>query len=122
MDGVFTYGNIHYVKDSTANTQKPFAFFTIAKKEYHVNPAYLFRKFTENEKVEIIYENADPAKAAVYSWWGYWIRWQELLFSIIILMAAMYAATSITKNPTPEALIEQLEDKPAKKRKYSDLD
>lgn len=122
MDGVFTYGSIHYINDSAKNSSNPVAVFTVSKKEYRVNPGYLFRKFIENEKVEIIYENADPAKAAVYSWWGYWIRWQELLFSLLVLIASMYAAISITKNPTPESLIEQLEDRPAKKRKYSDLD
>lgn len=122
MDGVFTYGSIHHTKDSAKNISNPVAVFAVSKKEYSINPHYLFRKYAENEKIEIIYENADPAKAAVYSWWGYWIRWQELLFSLLILIAAMYAATSITKNPTPESLIEQLEDRPAKKRKYSDLD
>jgi hypothetical protein len=30
------------------------------------------------------------------------------------------AAVAITSNPTPESLIEQLEDKPVRKRKYGD--
>jgi hypothetical protein len=66
------------------------------------------------------YEAAQPDKAAVYSWWGYWFKWSEILFSLILLIGIFQIAVAITKNPTPESLIEQLESKPTLKRKYND--
>lgn len=82
------------------------------------NAAYLFKSFKEGETVPVIYEETQPTKAAVYTLWGYWFRWGELLFSFIVIALGLFAATSITSNPTPEALIEQLEDHPRKRRKY----
>jgi hypothetical protein len=69
------------------------------------------------EKVEVIYETADPAKAKQYGLLGYWITFGELVASLIIVMALYWTATSITKNPTPEALIDELESGKKKPRK-----
>jgi hypothetical protein len=66
----------------------------------------------------VIYETGTPEKAAVYGIWGYWIRWGELLASMVLAVALYLVAIAVTGNPTPEALIDQLEVKEEKKRKY----
>lgn len=118
FDGELTVAKIHFINDSTSNTLTPFAFYTLNKKNYSIDASYLFRNLQEGEKVDLIYEVAKPEKGAVYSWWGYWLTWGEILFSIGLLIAMFYIAVSITSNPTPEAVMEQLNYKPIKKRKY----
>jgi hypothetical protein len=118
QDGEFTTGIIHYIKDSS---QKPTAkaIFSLDKLQDTINAAYPLRNLKEDEKVNIIYETSDPSKAAVYSWWGYWLQWDELLASVLIPVILLYAAKAITAGPTPEAVVEELEmRKPVKRRKY----
>lgn len=118
QDGEFTTGIIHYIKDSTG---KPVAkaVFSTDKIQYTINAVYPLRHLKEAQPVKIIYETSDPSKAAVYSWWGYWLQWDELLASILIPLVLWYAATAITASPTPEALVEELEMRnPPKRRKY----
>jgi len=119
LDGEFATGIIHYIKDST---QKPAAkvFFTIDKTTYNANASYPLRQLKEKESVPVIYDTSNPANAALYKLWGYWLRWNELLASIIIPFVLYYAANAITSNPTPETLIEELENKNSiKSRKYN---
>jgi hypothetical protein len=111
---------MHFIYEKSTGKPEPYAFYTINKKEYLINAFYFFRNFKEGEKVDVIYEAAQPNKAAVYSWWGYWFTPGELLFSIGLLIVMLYIAVSITKNPTAEAVMEQLNYKPVKKRKYND--
>jgi hypothetical protein len=118
QDGEFATGVIHYMKDST---QKPVAkaIFSLDKARYVINATYPFRILKEGQNVTIIYETAEPSKAAVYAWWGYWIQWDELLASVLIPFILLLAAKAITAGPTPEALVEELEmKKRVKKRKY----
>ena len=118
QDGEFTNGLVHYITDST-NKTLPKATFQIYKNEYTINAGYVFRNLKEGETVQVIYENSDPSKAAVYSWWGYWLQWDELLGSILIPIVFLFAARQITARPTPEALIEEMEMRnPPKRRKY----
>jgi len=79
---------------------------------------YLFRNYQAGDKVTVIYEASQPAKGAVYSWWGYWITWQELIGGILLIILLFQLAKAITQNPTPEALLEQMEFKEAPKKKY----
>ncbi len=74
----------------------------------------------EGERVNVIYDITDPANASVYSIWGYWLRWKELVVFIVLFYILYLIAAAITSNPTPEALIEELEggkNKP-RRRKY----
>jgi hypothetical protein len=71
----------------------------------------------EGEKVGVIYEISDPSKAKQYGILGYWITFGELAASLFIVFALYWVATSITKNPTPEALMEELESGKKKPRK-----
>ncbi len=112
-DGEFTNGIVHYI-NTNAN-----AVYTIDNTTYTIKAGYIFRHLKENERVKIIYDTANPSAAAVYTWWGYWLQWQEFLASILIPLVLFFAAKAITGNPTPEALIEELEmKKNIKRRKY----
>ena len=120
IDGEITKATIHFIKDSTTNKPEPYAFYKSDRKNYSVKASYIFRHFEEGEKVDVIFETAQPSKGTVYSWWGYWITPGEVLFSIGLLVVMFYIAVSVTSNPTPETLMEQLNYKPEKKRKYKD--
>ena len=120
FDGEMNVAVIHFTKDSTGNQQQPYAVFQSGKKTYSVNAAYLFRSFTKGENVPIIYETSQPEKGAVYSLWGYWVTLGETLFSFVLLVLFYQIAVSITQNPSPESLIDQLEYKPTKKGKYEE--
>ena len=102
------------------NKLVPYATFSDGKTSYSVNAAYILRKLQSGQRVDIIYERSQPEKAAVYSWWGYWFTWGEIIFSVVLLIAFYKISTAVTKNPSPEALIEQMEYKPQKRRKYED--
>jgi hypothetical protein len=117
FDGETTKAIIHFHNDSTTHKSQPFGIYTVNERNYAIRAAYLFRSYKEGENITIIFEASQPAKGAVYSVWGYWLRWGEILFSIIFLVVMFRIAVTITSNPTPESLIEQLEDKPGK-RKY----
>ena len=78
----------------------------------------MFRNYKPGERVEVIYELSNPKKAALYAFWGYWLTLGELIASIIVWFVLFQIAVGITKNPTPEALLEQLEYIPEKKTKY----
>ena len=114
FDGVTTTATIHYMKDSTQKIQ-PYAVFSLDGKDtFRANASYLFRSFKENETATVIYENANPQNAAIYSWWGYWVTWKELLACIIGYIVLFQAAKSIVSNPSPEAMkeLEEYEKKP----------
>jgi hypothetical protein len=115
FDGEITNATIHFAKDSLGKLQ-PNAVYSFDEKTYSINAAYFLKHYNEGENVRVIYEASQPEKGAVYSVWGYWLRWGELLFSILLLVIMYYAAVAITSNPTPESLIEQLENK----RKHED--
>lgn len=121
-DAQFSFGNIHYAMDSATKTILPKANFIILHKTYTASADYAFTNYTEGQKVKIIYNNANPSNAAVCTFWGYWLRWKELLAALILLFVMYQAAVSITANPTPEAILEELENsKPTPKpRKYKD--
>jgi hypothetical protein len=119
LDGEFATGIIHYTKDSTQKTVAK-VFFTIDKTNYNANASYPLRRLQERESVPVIYDTTNPSNAALYKLWGYWLRWNELLASVLIPFILYYAANAITSNPTPETLIEELENKnSAKPRKYN---
>ncbi|MGN6618209.1 MAG: hypothetical protein ACTHJ5_13630 [Ilyomonas sp.] len=118
FDGIHTEGIIHYAKDSTGKTV-PEAFFSIDHQSISFNADYLFRNLKENEKVKIIYDPSQPQKAALYGIWGYWLRWGELLASLVLLIGLFKISKAITSHPTPEGLLSELEEPRPRRRKYS---
>lgn len=100
-----------------SKTNDALANYTIASKQYQINADYPLRKLKDGESVELVYNPSKPEMAAVYSLWGYWFSWGELIMSVVLLLGLYKLATSITQNPTEQALKDQMEttDKPKKK-------
>lgn len=94
------------------------AIYSIGSKQYAVKANYLFHEYHPGEKLSVIVSHEHPERAAVYRFWGYWITWEELLASVVIAVLLFQVAVSITRNPTPEAVLEQMEYQPEKKTKY----
>ena len=117
FDGEMYRASIHYAPDSAKQNKAPFAVYTIEHQTYSAPAGYLFRHLNEGEKVPVIYEAALPAKASLYSIWGYWIRWKELLSFLAIFLFFYLISVTITSNPTPETLLEELENNQPKQRK-----
>lgn len=120
FDGETMPAIINWQMDSASQQKIPKAVYEVNKKVYAFDARYLFRSLPENKRVEIIYNSSHPERAALNKWWGYWITWGELLGSIILLIALFQVAVAVTKNPTAEAVLEQLEHKEEKKRRYDD--
>lgn len=107
FDSEFSPATIHYMADSTGEVQ-PHAVFTLSKTDTVKVPAqYVFRKLKEGQRVEVIYELANPKKAAVYRCWGYWFTWGECIGSVVLLLALFQMAVQVTKRPTEESLAEE---------------
>lgn len=120
LDGEKAPATIQFIKDSVTGLLIPNAVYNDGRKEHRIDARYIFREWKNGDKPEVIYETATPEKAAVYHFWGYWISWEELVFSFVLLAVLFGVAVIVTKNPTPEALLEQLDFKDEKKRKYKE--
>ena len=105
-------------KDSITGKSIHLAEFNNGYQNFRVKADYYLRSWKVGEKTEVIYETARPEKGAVYLFWGYWIGLGELIASFLFLIGTYQVAVSITKNPTPEALIEQLDYKEPNKPRY----
>ncbi|TAF52838.1 MAG: hypothetical protein EAZ62_05490 [Sphingobacteriia bacterium] len=95
-----------------------FARYEFNGQHYLLDTRYWGKDFEAGQKLTVILEKEHPKKAAVYGFWGYWLSGAELLWSMVAGVLLFQVAVSITRNPTPEALIEQLEYTPEKKTKY----
>ena len=104
------------------NKTRHFAVFDLNRKTYTIAADYPLRFLQNGQKINVIYETSNPEKASVYCWWGYWIKLSELIISIALLFVLYFIAAAVTRHPTPEALIEELEARKPKmkKRKYID--
>ncbi len=120
FDGEKYPATIKMEMDSIVKKVIPKAVYLIGGNAYSVSAVYPLVNYDLYEKVEVIVEREHPNRAVVYRFWGYWITWGELLTSIVMAILLFQVAVSITKNPTPEALMEQLSYKPEKKTKYGD--
>lgn len=117
FDGEMYRATIHHVYDFAHQKQNTFAVYSIEHHTYTVPANYPFRYYKEGETLPIIYEASSPEKASLYCIWGYWIRWKELLSFIAMFLVFYFLAINITSNPTPESLLEELEDRQQKPRK-----
>ncbi len=120
FDGEKSPAVIQWMTDSATGRAIPKAVFSDGRKEHAIDARYFLREFRGGEKVEVIYESDRPDKAAVYMFWGYWLTWGELMATVFIYIALFQVAVAVTKNPTAESLIEQLDFKEEKKRKYDE--
>ena len=120
FDGEKTPATIQFIKNSATGLSVPNAVYNDGRKEHRIDARYIFRQWKNGDTPEVIYETATPEKAAVYRFWGYWISWEELVVSIVLLAGLFGVAVFVTRNPVPEALLEQLEFTEEKKRKYKE--
>lgn len=118
LDGEMAPAVIHWSYDSASHRNIPKAVYSTGVKNYAVDARYVFRQWREGDPTTVIYETNNPARGAVYAFWGYWISWGELLGSVLLILALFQVAVAVTSNPTAEALIEQLEYKEEKKTRY----
>ena len=118
FDGEKVPATIFMVKDSATSKLISVATFSNGYQNFSVKADYYLRSWKSGEKTEVIYETEHPEKGTIYSFWGYWIGLGELMASIIFIVVSYQIAVSITKNPTPEALIEQLDYKEPNKPRY----
>lgn len=118
FDGEKAPAAIQYVADSATGKMVHIARFSNGYRTYTINADYYFRSLETGDKVTVIYELDHPERAVVYTFWGYWIGLGELIGSVVFLVLSFQVALAITKNPTPESLIEQLDYKDPVKPKY----
>lgn len=78
--------------------------------------------YKAGERKKVIYETADPSNAKLYAVLGYWLTFGELVASLFIVIVLYWISVSVTKNPTPGALLEELEmgKKKPRKPKYDE--
>lgn len=117
FDGELYPATIRFVKD-TNGIAIPMAKYNYEGKDFTIDARYFPYRYNNGERVTVILEKEHPQKAAIYRLGGYWLSWGELIGSIISAILLFQVAVSITKNPTPEALLEQLSYKEEKKTKY----
>ncbi|MDE3252628.1 MAG: hypothetical protein KGO92_07455 [Bacteroidota bacterium] len=119
FDGEKAPAVIHFIQDSASKNLIPMAQFSDGHHAFSVDARYVLRNWKEGERTEVIYETDKPNHAVVYLFWGYWIRWGEVLITLLVYAALFQIAISVTQNPTAESLLEQLEGpSQEKKRKY----
>lgn len=120
FDGNIIPAEIHHLKDAVSSSTFPYAFYIVDGKKYTINARYIFKNYSENQEIKIIYEASKPSQGAIYSWWGYWIKWEELLPFIIIYCVLFFGAVSITNNQTDDSKRAQENYVAVKKNKYSE--
>lgn len=74
-------------------------------------------QFTKGQSVQVIYNPSLPSEASVYSFFNYWLKLPELLFSACGFLLLFFAAVRI--NGKQETYYYTDEEK-RKKRKYDD--
>ncbi len=119
FDGTIIPATIQFNTEVHTQKKLPFAHYLASGKMYAVDASYLFRNYHSGEQVQVIYEASNPAQAGIYSWWGYWLRWQEIIPSLLIYSILFYAAFSISKKEAGDTIIET-EKAYRKKKKYAD--
>jgi hypothetical protein len=118
IDGEKSVATIHWFADSLHKDKIPQAVYSVCNKQYAVDARYVFRSLPEGKPVTVIYNPSHPEKAALYAFWGYMLTWGELMGSVVLLIALFQVAVAVTKNPTPESLVEQLSYQKERKTKY----
>ena len=115
FDGETAVATIHV----NQQTQTAKAVFLIKDSQYSIDANYPLRSISNLQRVNVIFKPNHPETAVLYSIWGYWLKWDELLVTSIVLLALFYLSVSITNNPSPESLKEQQNYVETPQRKYS---
>jgi hypothetical protein len=119
FDGEFAQATMVNWNDASSGKLVLLAEYSDGYKRYHINVDYFFRDHQLGEKLTVIYEPKNPELGQQYAIIGYWMGLGELFWSLVLLGISWDVAVSVTKNPTPEALLEQLNYKEPDKPRYS---
>lgn len=65
------------------------------KFKYTTNDWFL-TSYKQGQVVTIIYNPSNPSIASLYAFIGYWIKWNELIFTAIVFIILFFAAVLIT--------------------------
>jgi len=120
FDGEKAPATIQMLYDTTAKQIIPAAVYQAGVTWYRTDARYFLRRLHAGQKVTVIYETATPETAAVYTFWGYWIGWGELLFTVIGYVVLLQIAYAVTTNPNANSFTRSTSYAPEKKRKYND--
>jgi hypothetical protein len=118
FDGEIVPAKVIALKDSVTKRSLHYVEFVAENKTFRIKADYPLRLFVHGVTEKVIFEKEHPEKAQLYRFWGYWIGWGELLGSLVLLVLGFQLSVAITKNPTPEALLEQLDYKEPNKPRY----
>ena len=122
FDGEIIPAHVITGKDMFRNRSRHFAVFVLNGRTYTIQADYPFRNLRNGDAVNIIYEESNPENASVYEGWGYWIKWPELIISVLLLGTLYFIAHAVTRHPAPGVISEETAppDGKMKKRKYLD--
>lgn len=118
FDGEFAQATMVSLYDEFYDKPVLVAEFSDGYKKHYANVDHSLGEHQLGEKVTVIYESKNPNRAKEYTFIGYWMGLNELFWSLLLLAVSWSAAYSITQNPTPEALLEQLNYKEPDKPRY----
>lgn len=118
FDGEFAQATMVNWPDGSSGKPILQAEYSDGYKLHHINVDYLFRDHQLGDKLTVIYEPKNPELAQEYTFVGYWMGLGELIWSLLLLGISWGVAVSVTQNPTPEALLEQLNYKEPDKPRY----
>jgi hypothetical protein len=105
-------------KNASTGVAELKAVFVYNGKSYMVDADYPLRAIQVGDRVAVIFELNNPKKAAYYACWGYWIKWGELIGSIVLCLILFQVAIVVNKNPDEAARQRDLARMPEIKRKY----
>ncbi|MBA4140495.1 MAG: DUF3592 domain-containing protein [Segetibacter sp.] len=84
--------------------------------QYKTNTWFL-TTYKTGQQITIIYDPSNPSQACIFTFIGYWLQWNELLFSALLFIVFLKAAIFITGKNSAEPFPAE---EPVKKRKYKD--
>ncbi len=118
FDGEFAQATMVFWPGGDSGESVLMAEYSDGYKMHHIHVSDLFRDHQLGEKLTIIYEPKNPELAQEYAFLGYWMGLGEIIWSLLLLGISWAVAVSVTQNPTPEALLEQLNYKEPDKPRY----
>lgn len=72
--------------------------YSVNNKTYNISTTSHLKSYKVNDVVEVIYNPSKPQQSAIYTLLGYWFTINELLLSVVLLIATYYLSVMITSN------------------------
>lgn len=92
--------------------------YKVGSQAYHYySSTWRISRYQKGEKVMMIFDPSQPDRSALYTFFGYWIKWPELFFTAGFFVVFFLAAKTITGKEEDLPKGQQPE---YRKRKYKD--